>query len=122
MCSAGGIRRPVQIEEFKTAIGEMSQDELTRLEHEIENSISHLQRSNTRLQKYIAKLQGKHVVSEEDDESEELDLESVEDGDLQLYQESLRENEILLRNSGERLEALRQENLYRTSHSGTPDV
>lgn len=122
MCSAGGIRRPVQIEEFKTAIGEMSQDELTRLEHEIENSISHLQRSNTRLQKYIAKLQGKHVVSEEDDGSEELDLESVEDGDLQLYQESLRENEILLRNSGERLEALRQENLYRTSHSGTPDV
>ncbi|QLG72453.1 hypothetical protein HG535_0D01610 [Zygotorulaspora mrakii] len=121
MCSAGGIRRPVQIEEFKTAIGEMTKEELTRLEQEIENSISHLNRSNSRLQRYIAKLQGTHAGGDEE-ESEELDMEKVEDGDLQLYQESLRENDILLKNSVERLEALRQEDLYRSSHSGTPEV
>lgn len=118
MCSAGGIRRPVQIEEFTTAIGEMSETELARVKQEIENSIGHLSRSNARLNKYISKLQGS-VNAADDDESEEL--ENIEDGDLQLYQESLRENEILLKNYDERLQALHQEDLYRKSHksSGT---
>lgn len=118
MCSAGGIRRPVQIEEFTTAIGEMSETELARVKQEIENSIGHLSRSNARLNKYISKLQGS-VNANDDDESEEL--ENIEDGDLQLYQESLRENEILLKNYDERLQALHQEDLYRKSHksSGT---
>lgn len=108
--SAGGIRRPVQIEEFKTAISDMSSEELTGLKQEIQNSITHLDRSNARLNKYIARLEGS---TKEEDESEEL--ENIEDGDLQLYKESLRENEILLKNYDERLEALHQESLYRTS-------
>lgn len=116
MLEAGGIRRPVQIEEFTTAIGNMSQAELTRLKQEIENSIGHLSRSNARLNKYISKLQGSTNAAD-DEESEEL--EDIDDGDLQLYQESLRENEILLKNYDERLEALHQENLYRRSHKSS---
>ncbi|GAV55013.1 hypothetical protein ZYGR_0AS03360 [Zygosaccharomyces rouxii] len=114
--SAGGIRRPIQIDEFKTAIGEMSSDELARIRNEIGNSIRHLERSNSRLEKYIAKIEGKPKESSEVDSSDEL--ESIEDGDLQLYQESLRENQMVLSNYNERIEALDQENLYRSSHRG----
>lgn len=112
--SAGGIRRPVQIEEFKTAISDMSTEELAHLKQEIENSISHLNRSNARLNKYVAKLEGKAKAVEEEDEDDE-ELQNIEEGDLQLYHDSLRENEILLKNYNERLEALHQENVYRAS-------
>lgn len=111
--SAEGIKRPVQIEEFKTAISGLSSEELAHIKREIENSISHLNRSNARLNKYIAKLEGRHKAEEGDEDDEEL--QNVEEGDLQLYQDSLRENEILLRNYDERLEALHQENVYRSS-------
>ncbi|QLQ78005.1 hypothetical protein HG537_0A02520 [Torulaspora globosa] len=116
--SAGGIRRPVQIEEFKTAISDMSTEELAHLKQEIENSILHLNRSNARLNKYVAKLEGKAKAEEEDDDDEEL--QNIEEGDLQLYHDSLRENEILLKNYNERLEALHQENVYRTSGGNKP--
>lgn len=115
--SAGGIRRPIQIDEFKTAIREMSSDELTRIRNEIGNSIRHLTRSNSRLEKYIAKIEGKPKESPGLDSSDEL--ESIEENDLQLYQESLRENQMVLNNYNERIEALDQENLYRYSHKGT---
>lgn len=111
--SAGGIKRPVQIEEFKTAIGDMSSEELAHLKQEIENCSSHLNRSNARLNKYIAKLEGRHKPGEDDEEDEEL--QNIEEGDLQLYHDSLHENEILLKNYNQRLEALHQENLYRSS-------
>ncbi|GAV50106.1 hypothetical protein ZYGR_0S02400 [Zygosaccharomyces rouxii] len=114
--SAGGIRRPIQIEEFKTAIGDMPSDELARIRNEIGNSIRHLERSNARLEKYIAKIEGRPKNSPEVDSGDEL--ESIEEGDLQLYQESLRENQTVLNNYNERIEALDQENLYRSSHKG----
>lgn len=114
--SAGGIRRPIQIDEFKTAIGDMSSDELLRIRYEILNSIKHLERSNSRLEKYVAKIEGRLRNSPEMESSDEL--ESIEDGDLQLYQESLRENRMVLNNYNERIEALDQENLYRSSSKG----
>lgn len=114
--SAGGSRKPIQIDEFKTAIGEMSSDELVKIRNEIKNSIRHLERSNSRLEKYIAKIEGQPKESSEVDSSDELG--SIEDGDLQLYQESLRENLTVLNNYNERIEALDQENLYRSSHRG----
>lgn len=119
--SAGGIRRPVQIEEFKTAIGDMSGEELTHLKQEIQNSILHLNRSNARLNRYVAKLEGKVKVGDEDDEDDE-ELQNIEEGDLQLYHDSLRENEILLKNYDERLEALHQESLYRASGGKKPST
>ncbi|AQZ15004.1 TMA17 (YDL110C) [Zygosaccharomyces parabailii] len=114
--SAGGIRRPVQIEEFKTAIGNMPSDELARIRHEIENSVKHLNRSNSRLMKYVAKIEGR--VRDSPDLESSDDLESFEEGDLQLYQDSLRENEVVLKNYQERIEALDQENMYRSNNGG----
>lgn len=116
--SAGGIRRPIHIEEFRTAIEGMSSDELARIRHEIENSIRHLNRSNSRLEKYVAKIEG-HVRDSPDLESSD-DLESIEEGDLQLYQDSLRENQLVLDNYKERIEALDQENLYRSNQGKKP--
>lgn len=118
--SAGGIRRPVQIEEFKTAISDMTSAELSQLKHEIENSISHLNRSNGRLNKYIAKLEGKARPHDEEDDEDDEELQNIEEGDLQLYRDSLHENEILLKNYDERLEALHQESLYRASGGKKP--
>lgn len=115
MCSVGGIRRPIQIEEFKTAISGMSDMELAQIKTEIENSINHLQRSNARLGKYIAKLEGADDRLEADDSD---DLENIDSGDLALYKDSVRENEIVLNNYNERVDALEQETVYRKTGHG----
>ncbi|CAI4311763.1 BFP_1a_G0007690.mRNA.1.CDS.1 [Saccharomyces cerevisiae] len=115
MCSAGGIRRPIQIEEFKTAISGMSDMELAQIKTEIENSINHLQRSNARLGKYIAKLEGADDRLEADDSD---DLENIDSGDLALCKDSVRENEIVLNNYNERVDALEQETVYRKTGHG----
>ena len=115
MCSVGGIRRPIQIEEFKTAISGMSDMELAQIKTEIENSINHLQRSTARLGKYIAKLEGADDRLEADDSD---DLENIDSGDLALYKDSVRENEIVLNNYNERVDALEQETVYRKTGHG----
>lgn len=115
MCSAGGIRRPIQIEEFKTAISGMSDMELAQIKKEIENSINHLQRSSARLGKYIAKLEGDEERLDADDSD---DLENIDSGDLALYKDSVRENDIVLNNYNERVDALEQETVYRKTGRG----
>ncbi|EDO17532.1 hypothetical protein Kpol_534p11 [Vanderwaltozyma polyspora DSM 70294] len=112
MTSASGVRRPIIIEEFRTAIRDMGTDELNTIRAEIENSVRHLERSNKRLEMYVAKLMGEpHEVDNEYlDENENINMD-----DLKLFQESIRENNIVLSNHRDRLEALNQETIYRVS-------
>lgn len=116
MSTAGSIRRPIQIAEFKTAIRDLPQDQLSKIRQELQNSIKHLDRSNARLTKYIARIQGKKPESNVELEGES-DEDTIDANDLQLYQDSLRENEIVLRNHYARLDALDQEEAYRSSGS-----
>lgn len=109
MTSASGMKRPVDVANFKIAIRDMGDDELGRVKQEVENSIRHLTRSNERLHRYIKKLQG-HAVELED--GGEMD-ENLGSDDIELFQESIRENELVLDNSRERLEALHDELAYR---------
>lgn len=116
--TASGMRRPVQIEEFKIAIREMSNDELANIRHEIENSVSHLMKSNARLQAYIDKIEGKEHQYDNDELLSDLsidELNNIDHEDLQLFSESLQENSLILNNYNERIEALDQENIFRTS-------
>ncbi|KAL3228938.1 Translation machinery-associated protein 17 [Nakaseomyces bracarensis] len=109
MATASGMKRPVDVASFKVAISDMGSDELNRIKHELENSIRHLSRSNERLHNYIKKLKGEDV---------EIDGEEMDEGlgsdDIELFQDSIRENELVLENSQERLEALEDELSYRS--------
>ena len=119
MSSAGGIRRPIQIEEFTTAIKDMGDAELVNIAREIENSIRHLERSNHHLNAYITKIQGDDVRQDSrfQDEVEDLD-----ENDLKVFQESMKENEMVLQNYNERLDALSQEHIYRKSGSSCKGI
>lgn len=118
--TASGTRNPVQINEFKAAIRDMSNEELNNIRKEVENSLKHLYRSNARLQAYIDKIEGKEPLYKNDELLNDLtidELDSIDNKDLQLYTESLNENNIILKNYEERIEALDQENIFRTSGS-----
>lgn len=115
--SAEGVKRPIQIEEFKVAIRESSDGELQRVKNEIQNNIRHLEKSNKSLRAYINKIEGKASKDEVLDEIEELD--NIDSNDLDLFKDSLQENEIILKNNRERIDALEQEHIYRTSGSHT---
>ena len=71
-----------------------------------------MSRSNKRLLAYIAKIEGK-TTKDERDEFEELD--NVDAGDLELFEESLMENQLILKNNNDRVDALEQEHIFRTS-------
>lgn len=96
-------------------IKDLPTEQLHQIRAELENSIRHLDRSNARLNKYIAKIEGKREDTPDGVDQEELD--KIDSNDLQLYQDSHRENEIVLRNYYERLEALDEENAYRSGGS-----
>lgn len=116
--TASGTKEPVQIEEFKAAIRDMSNDELNNIRIEIENSLKHLRRSNARLQAYIDKIEGREYHYEDNELLDDLsadELDNIDYKDLQLYSESLNENNIILKNYEERINALNQENIFRTS-------
>ena len=115
--SAEGVKRPIQIEEFKVAIRESSDGELQRVKNEIQNNIRHLEKSNKSLRAYINKIEGKASKDEVLDGIEELD--NIDSNDLDLFKDSLQENEIILKNNRERIDALEQEHIYRTSGSHT---
>ncbi|KAL2707971.1 Translation machinery-associated protein 17 [Kluyveromyces marxianus] len=123
MVTATGIRRPVQIQEFSVAIREASNDELEKIRSEINNAVRHLERSNTRLAAYIKKLKGEEVNNRQ-----ELDLDGnfsddeIDEKDLNVFQESLAENEKVLSNYHERLNAIDQEELHRSSSSNVPET
>lgn len=109
----------MEITEFKAVIKDLPDGQLNKIRSELENSMKHLDRSNLRLKKYIAKIEGKRESTPDGVDEEELD--KVDANDLQLFQDSYRENEIVLRNHYERLEALDLEASYRDrgARSGT---
>lgn len=111
MSDASSMRRPVEIQEFEAVIKDLPEGQLAKIRSELENSMRHLDRSNLRLKKYIAKIEGKREDTPDGVDQEELD--KVDANDLQLFQDSFRENEIVLRNHYERLEALDLEESYR---------
>lgn len=116
--TASGTREPVQINEFKAAIRDMSNDDLNNVRMEIENSLKHLYKSNARLQAYIDKIEGREHHYGDNELLDDLtadELDSINHKDLQLYSESLNENNIILKNYQERIDALNQENIFRTS-------
>ncbi|CAL9731402.1 translation machinery-associated protein 17 [Monosporozyma unispora] len=123
--TASGMKRPVKIREFEVAIREMSNDELKNIRHEIENSLQHLNRSNARLQAYVDKIEGKEQHYEDNELLDDLttdELDNIDHGDLQLFSDSLMENNIILKNYQERLDALDQENIFRTSGSSEKET
>ncbi|AMD20069.1 HCL082Cp [Eremothecium sinecaudum] len=114
-----GAAMPVQITKFKAAIGDLGLETLGRIEKEIENSSRHLERSTVRLRRYIEKLEGERPAGEMDELDEEIAEDVVEQGDLEVFREAVRENEIVLRNYEERLEAIQQERMHRLSNGGS---
>ncbi|CCD23373.1 Tma17p NDAI_0B03390 [Naumovozyma dairenensis CBS 421] len=117
MSTSSSLKRPIKIDAFKVAIRDMSSDELFNIQREIENSVHHLERSNDKLAKYIAKLEGNHHHEEEDEDTSEV--ETIDESDLQLFKDSMNENNIVLKNYSQRLEALTQEHIFRTSGKAT---
>ncbi|SCU89608.1 LAME_0E04544g1_1 [Lachancea meyersii CBS 8951] len=118
MSDATSMRRPVEITEFKVVISDLPDQQLAKIRSELENSVKHLDRSNLRLKKYIAKIEGKREDTPDGVDQEELD--KIDANDLQLFEDSFHENEIVLKNHYERLEALDQEESYRASGSKEP--
>lgn len=114
------MKAPVNIREFEVAIRDMSNDELKSIRFEIENSLQHLKRSNARLQAYIDKIEGNEQLHEDNELLDDLttdELDNIDHEDLQLFSDSLKENNIILKNHQQRLNALDQENIFRTSGS-----
>ncbi|SCU90614.1 LAMI_0E02850g1_1 [Lachancea mirantina] len=120
MSSSTSAKRPIEITDFKEVIRDLPDSQLQQIRAELTNSISHLDRSNSRLRKYIAKIEGKREDTPDGVEEDELD--KIDENDLQLYQDSHRENEIVMRNYNERLDALDQEEAYRGGHVKTKDI
>ncbi|CDO94607.1 unnamed protein product [Kluyveromyces dobzhanskii CBS 2104] len=116
MTHASGIRRPIQIQEFIIAIRESSSGELQEIRKEINNAVSHLERSNRRLAAYVAKLKGEEVSNRRElDADGNFSDDDIDEKDLHIFQESLSENEKVLSNYNERLQALDQEEQHRAS-------
>lgn len=116
MAHSSSIQRPIQIEEFIVAIRECSSDELNRIRKEIYNAIHHLERSNRRLEAYVAKLRGEEIRNREElDEDGNFSDDEIDEKDLQVFQESLLENERVLTNHKLRLSALDMEEQHRDS-------
>ncbi|ODV96888.1 hypothetical protein PACTADRAFT_32388 [Pachysolen tannophilus NRRL Y-2460] len=145
------LRRPIQLNEFKLAIREVTDQELLNIEKQILNSTSKLQSSNKLMENLLRDLVIKNnenhdisdVIGSSDNGGsrgsgvsngsngsassantidrvrERLSKEFTEEGfdefnsdfakDFKIYNDSLNENKIVLRNQFERLELLRSE-------------
>ncbi|QEU62713.1 Tma17 [Kluyveromyces lactis] len=123
MAHSSGIRRPIQIQEFVIAIRESSEHELQEIRKEINNAVKHLQRSNRRLEAYVAKLKGEEVVNRQELDAEgNFSDDDIDEKDLQVFQDSLAENEKVLDNYNERLQALDLEEQHRASTVSSGDI
>lgn len=115
MSHSAGIRRPVQIEEFIVSIQETPSNELGQIRSEINNAVRHLERSNRRLAAYVAKLKGEEIQNRSSlDADGDFSEDEIDESDLQVFQESLVENEKVLDNYEQRLQALDLEEQHRS--------
>ncbi|CAG99454.1 Tma17p [Kluyveromyces lactis] len=123
MAHSSGIRRPIQIQEFVIAIRESSEHELQEIRKEINNAVKHLQRSNRRLEAYVAKLKGEEVLNRQELDAEgNFSDDDIDEKDLQVFQDSLAENGKVLDNYNERLQALDLEEQHRASTVSSGDI
>lgn len=123
MAHSSGIRRPIQIQEFVIAIRESSEHELQEIRKEINNAVKYLQRSNRRLEAYVAKLKGEEVLNRQELDAEgNFSDDDIDEKDLQVFQDSLAENGKVLDNYNERLQALDLEEQHRASTVSSGDI
>lgn len=123
MAHSSGIRRPIQIQEFVIAIRESSEHELQEIRKEINNAVKHLQRSNRRLEAYVAKLKGEEVLNRQELDAEgNFSDDDIDEKDLQVFQDSLAENGKVLDNYNERLQALDLEEQHKASTVSSGDI
>ncbi|AOA63628.1 Ribosome associating protein [Komagataella phaffii CBS 7435] len=106
------INRPVQIEEFVLAIRELPNESLDAIRSQLSTSVHRLNESNKLMESLLLKIRNKDKSSSEIDELEDL---NTEENDDQIYEESIRENEIVLKNQKERIERIEQELLSRST-------
>lgn len=107
--STAGYNKPIKLEDFKLAIHDMTVSELNQVKHEIQNSRRHLVTSNSFLEKYIMTLKG------EKDEIEGEKLEELDEDDIKLFEDSIRDNEHILENYDARLAAVDEEVMLQTT-------
>lgn len=95
--------RPININEFQLAIKDLSDDNLMSVKDQLMNSVSKLLDTNSILETEIVSTKEQIANLKESDSHQELKDE------LQLYTESIEENQIVIRNQRERLRALNEE-------------
>lgn len=105
------IKRPVQIEEFIVTLREVQDSELYSIKSILNKSISKLYKTNNKLTKLI----NKEELNSESDESDD-ELNEIDTNDEQLFKEIVAENEIVVKNQHERVEAIDNE----LTHRGLP--
>lgn len=95
--------RPININEFQLAIKDLSDDNLMSVKDQLMNSVSKLLDTNSILETEIVSTKEQIANLKESDSHQELKDE------LQLYTESIEENQIVIRNQRERLRSLNEE-------------
>ncbi|GMF00477.1 unnamed protein product [Ambrosiozyma monospora] len=120
---------PISISEFKLAIKDLSDGELKTIKQRLTVSIQRLNDSNKLMGKLLKKQLSKIAKENYDDEvngdskvnvqtgdavnedgdDDDDDYENVSDGDVQLFKESIGENEKVIYNQVQRIEAIDEE-------------
>lgn len=98
------VRSPITPAEFKTAITELTNEQLLRIESEINNTLSQLRVTNETLQDLINDILKQSDAGDKDVEKKD---------DLQLYQEAIEENKLVIKNNEAKILFLKEENIYR---------
>lgn len=93
-----GESRPIPAEQFATAIQDLPVENLYSKAHEIQNSVSHLERSNTQLQEYIDSITSDTSLPEA----------TRREGDKDCS-EAIHENLVVIDRQKERIELLKRE-------------
>ncbi|KAH3674795.1 hypothetical protein WICMUC_002998 [Wickerhamomyces mucosus] len=110
------IKRPIQIEEFKLALREITDSQLYNAKAELTKSVDKLGRTNFKLEKLSV---GETLKSHPDDSDSDDDLyNEVDENDSELFLEIIRENEVVIKNQRERIESIDGE----LAHRGLPLV
>ncbi|GMG33470.1 unnamed protein product [Ambrosiozyma monospora] len=115
-------KAPISISEFKLAIKDLSDGELKTIKQRLTVSIQRLNDSNKLMDKLLNKQLSKIAKENYDDDSkvhrqstddvnddDDDDYENVSDGDVQLFKESIGENEKVIYNQEQRIEAIDEE-------------
>ncbi|CCE62618.1 hypothetical protein TPHA_0C04680 [Tetrapisispora phaffii CBS 4417] len=124
MSGASGMRGAIKIEDFKVAIRTMSDGEIEQIKREVLNSLRHLESSTKRLNKYIIHLKGESNDANIDEYNDIVDAEefnNIDQSDLELFEESVRENGTILDNYNQRIDIINDEQIYRKSGKKVSD-